>query len=147
MGKVVIGIGLPKTGTSTLKEALRILGVNAEVGDYVHFMKSWDSDILILTTRLSEEVWYESVLRWNEKVGGMKNIQDQRVKMYGTSQPKEYWKNIYLHHNSTCRKLPNVVELCWEKGHGWKELCAIVKKPIPNVAFPHLKKTNNGTSR
>jgi hypothetical protein len=34
----------------------------------------------------------------------------------------------------------NFLIICFEKGHGWKELCRFLDKPIPSVPFPHVNK-------
>jgi len=138
---MIYGIGLPKTGTTTLKKALEILGAEAEVGDYVHFLPKWDGK-LILTTRNSTNTWYDSVLRWDRKHKMSTAILAQRGIMYGSETPEGYWKNIYYHHNRVCSKLPNCLVVCWENGDGWKELCEFLNVPIPDVPFPHLNKNH-----
>jgi len=135
---MVYGIGLPKTGTTTLKKALEILNVEAEVGDYVHFLPKWEGQ-LILTIRKDALIWYESVLRWNDRVGP--SIIVQRLQMYGSGQPQEYWKEIYRFHQATCSKLPNCLVVCWENGDGWEQLCEFLHVPIPDIPFPHLNKS------
>lgn len=138
---MIYGIGLPKTGTTTLKKALEILGVEAEVGDYVHFLPKWEGK-LILTTREDSWIWFESVLGWDHTRMMGAGIRSQRLKMYGSSEPKEYWKDIYRHHINVCSKLPNCLVVCWENGDGWKELCEFLDVPIPDVPFPHLNKNH-----
>jgi hypothetical protein len=40
-----------------------------------------------------------------------------------------------------------LLEICWEKGHGWKELCAFLGKDIPKIALPHENKSSSIKSR
>jgi len=138
---MIYGIGLPKTGTTTLKKALEILGVEAEVGDYVHFLPKWDGK-LILTTRFNTYTWINSVMGWDRSHEFSEGIITQRLKMYGSSRPEQYWMYIYNHHLRTCSKLPNCLVVCWENGDGWKELCEFLNVPIPDVPFPHLNKNH-----
>ena len=138
---MIYGIGLPKTGTTTLKKALEILGVEAEVGDYVHFLPKWEGK-LILTTRENCFKWYHSVRRWDDKNKMGAGILTQRRIMYGTPYPNKNWVNVYRHHERTCSKLPNCLVVCWENGDGWKELCEFLDVPIPDVPFPHLNKNH-----
>jgi len=138
---MIYGIGLPKTGTTTLKKALEILGVEAEVGDYVHFLPKWDGK-LILTTRKDSLTWLQSVIKWDKKHTMGQGIYKQRLDMYGSWYPESWWMDIYTHHINVCSKLPNCLVVCWENGDGWKELCEFLNVPIPDVPFPHLNKNH-----
>ena len=104
----IIGIGLPKSGTTSLKTALHKLGFqpggalkyddpDAEVfvGDYnllpieryrVLDMKYPDAKF-ILTLRESPEVWYNSVYNWAERFKDNAGLKKQRKSMYGYEMP------------------------------------------------------------
>jgi len=139
----VVGIGLPKTGTTTLKKALEILGVEHEVGDHVHlYNETPKADIYILTVRESVDTWFDSVKRWDKIVGNRPEIRVQRLRMYGSDTPNESWKSKYEKHARKWMKSKDkTVELmCWDCGQGWEDLCAVLGLPIPKVPFPHANK-------
>jgi hypothetical protein len=52
----------------------------------------------------------------------------------------------YTKHNEAVRSFfnarPNAkyMEICFEKGQGWKELCEFVDKKVPSFPFPHSNK-------
>jgi len=55
---------------------------------------------------------------------------------------KENFIIRYRKHNEAVREFfnhnnANYLEVCFENGDGWKEICEFVDKPIPNKAFPH----------
>jgi len=69
---------------------------------------------------------------------------DDRLKIfygyYSPYQNIEHQLNLYKSHNERVRSFfrgnPNFVELCWEEGHGWEELCGFLGKKVPNTPFP-----------
>jgi len=152
---MVYGLGLPKTGTTTLIEALKILGYKDSeivVGDYVYFLDHDKFDgKMILTVRESPEKWFDSVEAWSRipRSEYSKNSRmNQRKKMYGYAMPqqhKDHFIGRYNKHNAKMRKYKPLV-VCWEKGDGWYPLCAFLNKPIPKVPFPHLNKQNYDNS-
>lgn len=137
----VVGVGLPKTGTTTLKKALDILGIDNEVGDFVHILPNYPkADVYILTIRETPQVWFDSVLRWDKVVGDREVIKRQRIRMYGSEKPKKNWIDKYNDHNDLWRGIANCHVLCWERGDSWCELCEILGVDIPAVPFPHENK-------
>lgn len=140
---MIVGLGLPKTGTQSLQRALEILGVPHKVGDHVHLLPSYPEGKYILTVRTDADTWYDSVLRWNERKNGFSHapkMRKQRVAMYGSEQPKPWWKHRYQAHNRALRRLPNCLEVCWERGDGWAELCGFLGCEVPNEEFPWINK-------
>ena len=116
----IFGIGLPKTGSSSLKHALWELGFkkggvylmddpDAEVfvGDYnclpMGKYKSLDEKYpdarFILTARQTPETWYTSVERWAEKYKDHEGLRKQRKSMYGYEMPvREPFIRMYEDH-------------------------------------------------
>ena len=118
---MVVGIGLPKTGTTSLRSALGILGYDignvkeldnpykdAFVGDslllpttrYREIDIMYPNAMFILTLRKTPEIWYNSVDRWanlpNKKDHA--GLRKQRKSMYGYEMPEKdpfifYYKN------------------------------------------------------
>ena len=116
---IVITVGLPKTGTSSMRDALNTLGyrhgsvneIGKKVKGNVHFTgddvckplnryKKLDSIYpnakFILTVRKDKDEWFNSVYRWARKDRSKINndaLKIQRKKMYGHEMPTE--KNKY----------------------------------------------------
>lgn len=97
----------------------------------------------ILTTRQDEAVWFNSLSKHVLRpVAHQFNYRDH---IYGRPNPTEH-KDIcvskYLQHNQDVRdffadKPGSLIEVCWEKGDGWEELCSFLEYDIPDVPFPH----------
>jgi hypothetical protein len=57
----------------------------------------------------------------------------------------EKFINRYLKHNQEVRKYfknrPNdLLEVCFEKGDGWEEVCNFLEKSYPGIPFPHANR-------
>ena len=37
----------------------------------------------------------------------------------------------------------DLLNVCWETGSGWQELCAFLGKPVPEIPFPHENKASD----
>lgn len=140
----IFGIGLPKTGTTTLLEACKILGYennlpiidnfdkyNCFIGDSMFFFDYKELDDkyknakFILTLRKDHETWFNSVMKWNEKptVNQSKIIQTNRLKMYGhkfpTFENKQDWINVYINRQieiiNYFLEKNNLLTVCWEQ--------------------------------
>ena len=94
----------------------------------------------ILTTRKSSLVWLDSLKRHYCKHGPSVN---NKI-FYGYNSPYEneaHQRRIYLCHNQRVRKFfagdPAFLEVCFEEGHSWPEICGFLGRPIPKCSFPH----------
>jgi hypothetical protein len=179
----VFCIGLPKTGTKTLRAALLQLGYPARRvmsfslencdlywhGDfdalcerargldavmdwpwcllYQPLARAFPSALFVLTTRLSEQVWFESVKAHAGKRRGRRLSAGMRPRVYGYEAPEDnpaHHMQFYLQHNADVRRYfarqtkTRLLELCWEKGDGWGELCGALGVPQPEAPFPHV---------
>ncbi|MBY5930384.1 hypothetical protein KUV86_14840 [Halomonas sp. DP8Y7-3] len=178
----VFCIGLNKTGTTSLGDALKILGyrrlgwqdqVSAPLtlrwheGKLDYFRKltfKYDAfeDIpwclvykemkamypnakFILTEREDPEKWYDSLVRHVEKRGGWVG----HYLIYGAYDlraNKDQCIDKYVRHNDEVREFfsgqpDQLLELNFEKGHGWKELCKFLgMSSLPDEDFPHSNK-------
>jgi hypothetical protein len=93
----------------------------------------------ILTVRKTDRAWFDSFRKHNVRLNN--NIY---IPPKGTAF--EETMAIYHNHNAAVREYfkdrPNdLIELCWERGDGWKELCTFLDKPIPELPFPHSNRT------
>lgn len=180
----VFGIGLNKTGTSTLGTMLERLGYNLkenslELGIFYRLGINQDKikEVLnkydafedmpwplmykvieeiypdakfILTTRESVDKWLKSQI-WQSIVhkdpNSARHVALCNLIYYKSKTPvgeEEIWKNIYRKWNEDVREhfkdKDNFIELCWEKGDGWKELCEFLDKELPeDTSMIHRK--------
>lgn len=172
----VFGIGLNKTGTTTLGLCGEILGyrytgcdrelledvvsrndfsrVKEKVSEY-DFFEDWPWPLIykeldqmypgskfVLTVRKNEEVWLNSLKKHSMRTHPARHF---RKLAYGYSFPHRHGNEhmeFYKRHNDGVRSYfrgreKDFIELCWEHGHGWDELCAFLGKDIPDIPFPH----------
>lgn len=172
----VFGIGLNKTGTTTLGQCARLLGyrctsANRELleditlrGDYSRvrsavtpydFFEDWPWPLIyrkldamfpgskfILTVRESDEKWLSSLKKhamWTHPVRHCRKL------AYGYAYPHDHAQahlDFYNRHNRSVRshfagRETQLLELCWETGSGWPELCDFLRVDYPDVALPH----------
>lgn len=97
----------------------------------------------ILTVRRSEDVWLESITRH------IRNRWIGHYLVYGAYMPREHPKRYldkYREHNESVRSFfkdsPNFLEMCFEDGSGWEELCRFLGIPfVPDIPFPHSNRS------
>lgn len=167
----IICIGLQRTGTTSIGAALRYLGYNHlsynknhnnlriqndvpalmkivakyesfDDNPWCHLYKEiyeeYPDSKFILTKRKSAEIWYNSICNLHDILGPRKGVippynrKDELVKEY-TSHNNEV---ISFFNNKN-----NLIVMSFENGDGWKELCAFLGKPLPDIPFPHAHKT------
>ena len=179
----VFGVGLQKSGTSTLRECLSILGYDfarlhkrvfydARAGrfeaiyplldaheaftglapPYLYeqaFERYGDSMRAVLTTRKSSEKWLKSLTSHMER----RSVFGNRINLdiYGYLYPKgreHDYIAYYEAHNQAVRDYfakqnasDKLLEVCWESGEGWTELCAFLGEPARADGIPHSNKT------
>jgi Sulfotransferase domain len=103
----------------------------------------------ILTTRRNEDVWFDSLSRHVRRGAG--DGFKFRKYIYGYENPddnRQLHINKYLKHNQDVRdffagKSGSFLEVCWEAGHGWKELCEFLQKDVPDAPFPHSNRDSS----
>jgi hypothetical protein len=113
------GIGLHKTGTSSLTSALdRLRFVRGGtlkfdlpeceyyIGDYMNIPKDKYQELderfpdakFILTIRDDVDVWYTSMVRYSKKFKNNRIIKKHRRSMYGAETPNASYRQQYLDH-------------------------------------------------
>jgi type II secretion system protein G len=174
----VFGLGLNKTGTTTLGKCLRHFGYRHvscrrdllerlraadlepifKVIDEYDSFEDWPFPLMyrelfsrygdraryILTTRSSPQRWLESL-----KSHALRTPTDQqcRTLVYGFDYPHGHESDhlaFYDRHNANVRAFFRdqdaqhlFLDLCWERGDGWQQLCPFLSLPIPAIPFPH----------
>lgn len=185
MGKKykVFGVGLQKSGTSTLRECLRALGYDvARLHKSVYFdaragrieaialaldtheaftglappylykaaFERYGPEMrAVLTTRVSPEKWLKSLISHMERRSVLGNRINRDI--YGRLYPagdEKVFTNYYETHNQEVRDYfaaqgakDQLLEICWETGGGWEQLCAFLGEPLPEGGIPHSNRT------
>ena len=106
----------------------------------------WPGARFVLTTRADEDTWYRSLAAHVPRRRGQ-NPNGYRYEryIYGTEDVatvEDYARRLYREHNEAVRtffadKPGALLEICWERGDGWAELCGFLGAPVPDEPFPH----------
>jgi len=94
----------------------------------------------ILTVRRDAETWLRSLVSQAKK----KPRGEYREWVYGHANPVGHEAEMiarYEAHNEAVRRHfadrpGQLLEVCWETGSGWRELCDFLGRPIPATPFP-----------
>jgi len=175
----VFGLGLSRTGTTSLNRALRGLGYNVHGYDAA-LLEAWragDRDALfaitdafdafedwpyplahaelmdrygdtaryILTVRSAPATWLASYIAHADRKGTAS--ERYRELAYGYPHPRGFEAEHLAFYEAHNRAVHAAVaerglqacfaELCWEKGDGWREICALTGQSVPRAPFPH----------
>ncbi len=185
MGKKfkVLGVGLQKSGTSTLRECLRALGhdvarlhknvyYDARAGHVnaitpvldahdaftglappylyqIAYDRFGESLRAVLTTRRTPEIWLKSLTSHMQRrsVLGNKINRDIYGYLYPSGNERAFI-DYYETHNQAVRDFfaernasDQLLEICWETGGGWEQLCDFLGEPPPDGGIPHSNRT------
>ena len=178
----VFCIGLHKTGTKTLKIALRRLGYRhlkrsaavgmmwrkGDVSGLADVMEAYDSAEdwpwplcwremdahfghrarFILTRRRSADIWLDSLKSWSLRTEPTHNL---RERIYGYNYPhgaESEHITFYNQHLTDIRaafaeRPGQLLELCFEEGDGFPEICAFLNEPLPRRPLEHANRAAN----
>lgn len=97
----------------------------------------------ILTRRINEDVWFNSLNK--HVVSGAGEGFHYRKYIYGYDKPSdnsEFHKQKYIEHIKNVRdffsdKRERFIEVSWEEGDSWEQLCSFLGHKVPNIPFPH----------
>jgi hypothetical protein len=172
----IFGIGLSKTGTTSLSEALRVLGfkvahyprldrihqtlrrVDAATDisiaySYKELDIQYPNSKFILTTR-DIESWLGSIKRHFSRPSFEDNWADLlHSSLYGSAgwNGMLFKQNFELHIERVSRhfeeRTSDFLILNICAGEGWPQLCQFLNRPIPEMSFPHLHKYCGNRSR
>ncbi len=98
----------------------------------------------VLTVRKSSEAWFDSLKAHCARYGGLDCPECSFGDVDPVADPVSSIA-VYERHNRDVReyfaeKPGKLLEVCWEKGDGWKELCGFLGEEIPDRPFPHVHK-------
>lgn len=175
----VFGVGLNKTGTTTLALCGKILGYRyascsrqlledvVRRRDYegvktavtrFDLFQDWPWPLIyreldemfpgskfILTRRSDEHTWLQSLKKHSLRTRPFEHC---RKLVYGYSYPQQHeqhFLDFYRRHNAAVRRHfqdrnADFIELCWERGDSWEELCEFLGVQVPDFPFPHGNK-------
>jgi hypothetical protein len=175
----VFGIGLNKTGTTTLGRCGKLLGYRykgcdrslledlvkrkdftrtREVAQDFDLFEDWPWPLFykeldqmfpgskfILTVRKDANAWLASLKKHSMRTRPLRNC---RKLAYGHHYPARHEAEFlacYRNHNDAVRayfadRKDDFLEICWEDGHGWDELCGFLGVEKPDVPIPHANK-------
>jgi Sulfotransferase domain len=177
----IFGIGLNKTGTSTLAQCGKMLGFRCTSCDrdlledvilkndfarikqtvsqfdlfedwpwpliYEELDQMFAGSKFILTTRIDENTWLNSLKNHSMRTPPTKHC---RKLAYGYNFPHKHEQEhleFYRRHNDNVRTYfkdrdKDFIEICWERGDGFKKLCDFLERETPDTPLPHA---NNGS--
>lgn len=161
----VVGCGLPRTGTTTLRAALKMMGFSKElihVGDHIALGKLYKNldkrhpnAKFIMTHRESAETWLQSVEKRTAVIKNDENILRNREALYGSRDiiPDQY-KAAYMDWNIEVMEYfggkygdevsNRLLPVCWSnstpKGN-WTLLSWFLGIDAPDEEFPHRNKS------
>lgn len=101
----------------------------------------------ILLTRESPERWVDSLKRHTMKARPLRLSHKLAFGHYYAHGREREHAEIYRRHNDAVRahfrdRPDDFLELCWERGDSWPELCTFLELDAPDVPFPHTRTAN-----
>ncbi|MEO0810703.1 MAG: sulfotransferase, partial [Pseudomonadota bacterium] len=98
---------------------------------------------LILTHRADMDLWFQSLVKHNDRHAA--DAYSFRSLIYGTEDlrdKKDHAIATHEAHIAEVRRFASendvpLIELCWENGDGWEQLCHFLGTDVPNQPFPH----------
>lgn len=162
----IFGIGLSRTGTSSLTKALEILGqksvhfprtmaeidgsqacTDTTIACGFEFLDMMFPDSLFICTYRGREPWLKSCERFfsTEPSDAVKG--KVRMALYDRMTfGREAFIDAYAKHHQRVRSyFRGREDLLWlHMGEGWAPLCAFLKVPVPDFPYPHLNASRFG---
>jgi hypothetical protein len=122
-------------------EAFEILGDIPWPLFYEELADRFPETKFVLTRRASVDLWMASIIAHTDRSADYWGHEAA----YGSARPAqtpELYRAFYADHLAGVRDFfassERLLEVCWETGSGWAEICGFLGVPIPvDVAFPH----------
>jgi hypothetical protein len=117
---------------------------------YKELLFRYGSDArFILTRRRDAATWLNSLKRHSLRTNPTRHC---RLLAYGYAYPhgvEAHHLAFYARHETEVRQFfvqqgagRQLLDICWEDGNGWTELCAFLELPVPDQPFPHTNKAD-----
>lgn len=110
---------------------------------YEYIEQRYPNSKFVLTRRKSAEAWYQSLVKHHLRG---ESVHNDKL-FYGYHSPMQnpkHFVQLYESHNERVRQYfrgdPRFLEVCWEDGDGWDELCGFLGRRTPKENFPHSNK-------
>lgn len=190
----VFGIGLPKTGTTTLGAMLRRLGYDHAPYDpdlirrvalgerdalwrcvaahqsfedwpwpavFEEVDRATPGALFVLTLRKDPATWLASSqrhMRLNIERYGPDGVGPARMlseTLWGPINPLDHPERMCAFYDAYAARVrahfrdrpDRLLELCWETGDGWAELCRFLDRPLVEGPLPHENSSENRARR
>ncbi len=125
----------------SVAEAFQILGDLPWPLFYEQLANRFPATKFVLTRRSSVDLWMASITAHTDRFPDYWGHQAA----YGATRPAsapERYRRFYADHLAGVRKFfsstDRLLEVCWETGSGWTEVCEFLDVPVPEgVPFPH----------
>ena len=130
---MIIGLGLPRTGTRSLYKALTILGYKGAHHCELAGSKEFDGGDFLIDTDYNSELrpgtryilTVRDTLEWRESIGRF-GYKGQDIVAHASRIMFEAKRN-------------GIEYLLYDIRYGWKPLCEFLNKPVPDIDFPNIK--------
>jgi len=114
---------------------------------YARLAERYPSARFVLTTRASAGQWADSIIgEFNRKQSNEGDNLWYEGDLYAPDRRSRLLSR-YDAHLAAVRAFfagsPRLLEVCWERGDGWPELCGFLGLAVPMVPFPHTNKSRS----
>lgn len=111
---------------------------------YRRLAETYPAARFVLTTRLSAERWAESIIgEFNRKKLNEGDHTWYEGELYAPDRRARLVRR-YEAHLAAVREFfagsSRLLEVCWERGDGWRELCGFLGLAFPTEPFPHMNR-------
>jgi hypothetical protein len=108
---------------------------------YKELAREFTETKFVLTRRSSVDVWLTSIIAHTNRSEDYWGHEAA----YGSARPArdpDVYRRFYADHLAGVREFfsstGRLLEVCWETGSGWQDICAFLDVPVPDgVPFPH----------
>ena len=103
--------------------------------------ESFPDSRFVLTRRTSAAVWFKSQRHHIKKYGPHRGIYGDMTEKEAPEKYQAFYENHLVEARSFFADTDRLLEVCWDDGDGWEQLCPFLGRPIPDIAFPHSNPT------
>jgi hypothetical protein len=112
---------------------------------YREMAEAFSNAKFVLTRRASTQRWLESIQRHQN--GSRYRLREFVYGAANAAEDAESYVAKYEGHLNEVRSFfafsDRFLEVCWEEGDGWDQLCLFLDLPVPDAPFPHSNKAGS----